>query len=73
MLQMTKDKVMGGYYIVKNVVRRWMKEVAKSVFTRFLGNVICIRRAIPKWCTGEISELKHFAKHLCRNWTRLQD
>lgn len=46
-----------------------MAKVAKIVPTRFVGVVMCIRKAILKWSMREISVLKPFGEYFSRSWT----
>lgn len=59
--------MMGSDGEEKTVVRWGIEKVAESVPTRFVGIMSCINRAFSKWCTQEISELRRFGEHLCRN------
>lgn len=52
------------------VVRRWNWKAPESLLTHFLGMVMYICRAAPKWSLREISKLLYFDGFLCRNWTQ---
>lgn len=49
LLQKTDEEVLGSYGEDNTVVRRRIEKVAKSVPTIFVGMVMCISKAIPKW------------------------
>lgn len=59
LLQKTNEEVTVIYDEEKTVLRKRITKVAKSVSTLMIRIVMCVSKTTLKWCTRELSKLKH--------------
>lgn len=61
--------MMGSYGEDRTILRRNVEKGARSFSARFIRVVMCISKAIPKWCMQKILELNYFGDIHCQNRT----